>query len=50
MLEYIKGFFIISEAVKMQHQFKVFNIRGAYDKFPVFFHVGPFIDSKHMKI
>ena len=25
-------------------------IRGAYDKFPDFFHMGTFIDSKHMKL
>ena len=25
-------------------------IRGAYDKIPYFFRIGPFIDSAHMKI
>ena len=28
----------------------MFNIRGAYDKFPDFFRMGTFIDSKHMKL
>ena len=29
----------------------IFNdIRGAYDKFPDFFHMGTFIDSTHMKL
>ena len=26
------------------------HIRGAYDKFPDFFHIGTFIDSTHMKL
>ena len=26
------------------------NIRGTYDKFPDFFRMGIFIDSKHMKL
>ena len=26
------------------------DIRGAYDKFPDFFHMGTFIDSTHMKL
>ena len=26
------------------------HIRGAYDKFPDFFRMGTFIDSKHMKL
>ena len=25
-------------------------VPGAYDKFPDFFHMGTFIDSKHMKL
>ena len=25
------------------------KLRGAYDKFPDFFHMGTFIDSTHMK-
>ena len=26
------------------------HLRGAYDKFPDFFHMGTFIDSTHMKL
>ena len=26
------------------------KVRGAYDKFPDFFHMGAFIDSTHMKL
>ena len=26
------------------------SIRGAYDKFPDFFHMGTFIDNTHMKL
>ena len=26
------------------------NVRGAYNKFPDFFHTGTFIDSTHMKL
>ena len=28
----------------------IIYIRGAYDKFPDFFRMGTFIDSKHMKL
>ena len=26
------------------------DLRGPYDKFPDFFHMGTFIDSTHMKL
>ena len=29
---------------------KANDLRGAYDKFPDFFHMGTFIDSTHMKL
>ena len=29
---------------------RVLNTRAAYDKFPDFFRMGTFIDSKHMKL
>ena len=28
----------------------LFNLQGAYDKFPDFFRMGTFIDSTHMKL
>ena len=31
-------------------QIRIYNIRGAYDKFPDFFRMGPFIDSTRMKL
>ena len=35
---------------KQMSDVKLLQLRGTYDKFPVFFRIGTFIDSTHMKI
>ena len=40
-------FFFLSH---IQSIYQSIYLRGAYDKFPDFFRIGTFIDSKHMKL
>ena len=40
----------LARELKKLWNMKVTVIQGAYDKFPEFFRMGTFIDSKHMKL
>ena len=40
----------LSIRMKSSKQYNCTNIRGSLNKFPDFFRVGTFIDSKHMKL